>query len=631
MSNTLQARANLLIRLRGAIEQLETEAALLQLAPVEERAWYGLLTRKLIPQSGDDAFLLVAVVGGTNIGKSVLFNHLAGEKISGATPLASGTKHPVCIVPNGFTDTHELSDVFPGFECRASESTEEALQESDQDLLFWRECDSLPGNLVLLDTPDIDSDAPVNWDRAEKIRLAADVLVVVLTQQKYNDAAVKRFLRRVGDEHREVILVFNQLHLPEDDAYWPTWTETVCGNTGIEPEFIYLAPHDRQAADENRLTFQECRWPQTGDQPAEGSATSIAESLSRLHFETVRTRTLDGALEKLLDPRAGVPGYLKEVRERSSRFHAAAEQLCDRSMIRLNDWPTLPSGLLVSEVRQWWGEQHEGWAKSVNVVYGAIGKGITWPLKSLRAQMGHAPTPPIDSYRQSEWTAIVSGIENLFEKLRWMAENGGDLIGEPMKEIVKQTDRAAFLERLRTAHQQTDPLAELDELIDREMQKLAEEAPGTFRWIRRINTASVAMRPVLSMGLFFGFGGADIVASAVTGAAAQTMVHVAADVAAGTTASVAGEHALSATASQGVGRLQAALQQLQKQFAASRVQWVADQINRELFGELPERLNAAAQLPQSEPFVEIERCLEELTQSMSVTATTEENADASAG
>ena len=48
-------------------------------------------------------------------------------------------------------------------------------------------------NLVILDTPDVDSDAPVNWQRADAVRQAADVLVAVLTQQKYNDAAVKQF------------------------------------------------------------------------------------------------------------------------------------------------------------------------------------------------------------------------------------------------------------------------------------------------------------------------------------------------------------------------------------------------------------------------------------------------------
>ena len=45
------------------------------------RAW---LTQHAAPLA-----VLVAIVGGTNIGKSVLFNHLAGEVASASSPLAS--------------------------------------------------------------------------------------------------------------------------------------------------------------------------------------------------------------------------------------------------------------------------------------------------------------------------------------------------------------------------------------------------------------------------------------------------------------------------------------------------------------------------------------------------------------
>lgn len=66
--------------LLAALTQLEREAVLLQPAALAEREWFELLRQKLIPQLGEQAFLVVAVVGGTNIGKSVIFNHLAGSR-----------------------------------------------------------------------------------------------------------------------------------------------------------------------------------------------------------------------------------------------------------------------------------------------------------------------------------------------------------------------------------------------------------------------------------------------------------------------------------------------------------------------------------------------------------------------
>lgn len=71
----------------------------------------------------------------------------------------------------------------------------------------------LPPKLVLLDTPDVDSDAHVNWQRADIVRQAADVLIAVVTQQKYNDAAVKKFFRHAAAADKAIVLLFNQLIL----------------------------------------------------------------------------------------------------------------------------------------------------------------------------------------------------------------------------------------------------------------------------------------------------------------------------------------------------------------------------------------------------------------------------------
>ena len=56
----------------------------------------------------------------------------------------------------------------------------------------------------------MDSDALVNWQRVRAIRQVADVLVAVLTQQKYNDAAVKQFFREAVQADKPIVAVFNQ-------------------------------------------------------------------------------------------------------------------------------------------------------------------------------------------------------------------------------------------------------------------------------------------------------------------------------------------------------------------------------------------------------------------------------------
>lgn len=187
--------------------------ALLQPAPLAGREWFELLRQKLIPQLGEQAFLVVAVVGGTNIGNRFL-NHLAGSRASATSPLASGTKHATCLVPEGFDAQHNLQDVFPDFELHKWSDAALGVEECDTHRLFcaWRRscrrrcwCSILPTSIVML----------ASTGCADAVRRSADVLIAVLTQQKYNDAAVKEFFRKAGDEDKAVLVVFNQCLLPE--------------------------------------------------------------------------------------------------------------------------------------------------------------------------------------------------------------------------------------------------------------------------------------------------------------------------------------------------------------------------------------------------------------------------------
>ena len=77
----------------------------------------------------------MAIVGGTNIGKSVMFNHLAGEVASASSPLAAGTKHPVCLVPPELADAALLGRLFEPFALHAWASADDPLKDSPENRL----------------------------------------------------------------------------------------------------------------------------------------------------------------------------------------------------------------------------------------------------------------------------------------------------------------------------------------------------------------------------------------------------------------------------------------------------------------------------------------------------------------
>ena len=242
-------------RLDRALSALESQAAAAGVAPPAGQEWFDLLRNKLLPQLDLPPLLVVAIVGGTNIGKSVIFNHLAGEVASASSPLAAGTKHPVCLVPPGLDDPLLLQRLFKPFLLRAWQSPDDPLVDTPENRLFWRRGPTMPPRLLLSDAPDVDSDVTVNWQQARAIRQAADVLVAVLTQQKYNDAAVKQFFRAAVEAQKPIVVLFNQCELEADRDYWPQWLATFCQHTGARPELVYVVPYDRRAAEELRLPF----------------------------------------------------------------------------------------------------------------------------------------------------------------------------------------------------------------------------------------------------------------------------------------------------------------------------------------------------------------------------------------
>lgn len=603
-----------------AVQQLQRAAVLLQTDPVEATEWHQLLRQKLAPQLGQSAFLAAAVVGGTNIGKSVIFNHLAGSPASAVSPLASGTKHPTCLLPAGFQQQHSLQAIFPDFELRPWSSADQTLQETEQNLLFWRESGDLPESLLLLDTPDIDSDARTNWLRADAVRRCADVLIAVLTQQKYNDAAVKEFFRRAAREGRTVIVVFNQVLLPEDEPYWPIWLQTFCDETGLRPETVYLAPADRRAAESLRLPFFErrhacCAAGASGESVDPTLAVNPAQHLARLRFAEIRLKTLQGSLQELLHPERGAGGWLRELQRASATLQSAAARLTQQGLIQVRGWPVPPAAVAAQLLQDWWGSRRTGWARSITSAYAALNVTLLWPVRAARKALQSAPdVPPLEEYAGREWSVIVSVVEDVFQRLQVLADGGSPLIRARLQSLLEPAVRGRLLERLRVAHGATDLQLELRQVVDQQMEHAEAASPEVFRLCRHANNLSAAVRPVTSVVLFsLGFGPAgDLVAPLLGQAAAAALVHAAVDVAGGATAAIAGEAAVAAAAGSGAGLLQAWFHQLQASFAARRGAWLAEFLKRELLGDLPDELQRAAGLANSDEFLAVQRSLQQL-------------------
>ncbi|MFP6762895.1 MAG: GTPase [Planctomycetaceae bacterium] len=604
-------------QLHRSLEALQERSGVLQLDEMRQAEWFQLLEQKLLPQMSDSAFLVAAVVGGTNLGKSVVFNHLAGSRASATSPLASGTRHPVCLVPEGFVQNRSLAEVFPAFELRDWSSAEAALDEIEQDALFWRNHADLPSNLLVLDTPDIDSDARINWERADKIRRSADVLVAVLTQQKYNDAAVKEFFRRAASEDKFVLVVFNQVHLPDDEQYWPLWMQTFCDETGIHPEYLYLAPHDRHAAETNTLPFLERSWPFNESEPgaAEGSKRQLNRDLSALRFGEIKLQTLRGSLE-VLTAADGAESFLQAVRQRSSEYRSAAELLSTHKLAEIENWPSLPAAIVVRSIREWWQSQREGWSASVHGFYNVLNAGVISGWRFVSEKISGPQADLLERYRNDEWKAILDAVDKVYSRLNWFRELGNPLLQPRLTELLGATTRQALLDELRKKHQACELEQQVEQLVAGELAVFRAESPKFYKSLRKLDAVAAAVRPATSMVLFVtGFGPfGEAVGQIAAETAVSSAVAVAGDVAAGSATAAVGETWLASGTSAGVAMLEAHFRKIHDQFSAGRATWLARMLQEHLLGSLPEELKTAALIPESEEFLAAQKSLEELRQ-----------------
>jgi hypothetical protein len=611
MSVDYQAWADQIKRLHRALTELGAAASALGMPTAECQEWFALLERKLLPQLDIKPVLVVAVVGGTNIGKSVVFNHLAGENASAVSPLAAGTRHPVCVVPPDFDDERLLSQLFEGFALRRWQSADDSLIDCPDDFIFWRTAETVPPRLLLLDTPDVDSDAVVNWRRADQVRRTADVLIAVLTQQKYNDAAVKQFFRKAAEADKPVIVVFNQCDLTEDREYWPQWLATFTSETGARPEHVYVVPYDRAAANARRLPFYDVGLDGAA---AVGEPASLQAELAHLHFDAIKVRTFRGALGRLLDRETGVPAWLWQLRDAGAEFAAASAALNATEMAGV-DWPTLPPRLLVDEIRSWWDARRSGWSRRIHAFYRTVGQGVAWPIREAwRAARGEVERPK-ETFRARERQAIVEAVEKLLAELDRLSHVGNDVLRPRLTAMLGGAARELLLARVSAAHA---ALPALDDdyraFLRSELDRWGEGNPGAINVLRSLDHAAALARPAITVTLAVSgwILAGDVVGHAAAHVASQTASHLATEAMIAGSTTVGGEAVVSVT---GEGVTQAAarlFRRLQLRYAELRAKWLADWLERELLGRLLSPLRDGAQLVQSRAFREVELSLDAL-------------------
>ena len=565
------------------VEQLRPLAESLGAADPQASEWHGALFGKLRPQVAREPLLVAAICGGTNTGKSLITNTLVGAEISSSVPEAARTLHPVASLARGVAARIDLAALFPGFRAVAWKSEADALDAAASDVLVWREDPggTQPARLVVIDTPDIDGTLRENWHRAELVRNAADVIVAVLTQQKYNDAAVRDFFAAAAAADKAVVVVFNMIDWPRQRERIGGWLATFTAETGVAPLAVYAVPHDFRAAEAGRIEFHPLP-----ELTPDGVAVDLAVRLADCDFDRIKLRAMEGALRVVLDREAGANAWLDSFETSAREWREARRLLTDEARVRV-ELPTAPREIVWNEIWQWLEPRRSGLDLTVSKVYRVAGKGVNWAAR--RVGLVRSEAERREDFSAVELNALKQALGDFVERLDDACRRNPRLAAMLDGRLV-EADRSAWYADLERRHASL-PLVSEDyrTFVRGELDRFAKENPGMVRFILTgLNVGAVA-RPAITVALGMA-GAAAVPAAAASAGGLSVLVHHVGDVVVGTAATIAGEGALGLT----MAGLKPLIERLFAGWSAERSRVLAETLHDVVLGDRLEEIDRLA-------------------------------------
>ena len=368
---SLEAFEHTLQHLRTA---LESTPALSERVFADTGEWVALLSYKLVPHLAGEGCLIAAVTGGTNTGKSTLFNLLTHRNISPIVNTAAATCHPV-IAANARRMGECLDGkLIPEFRPVLLENIQDVVDsEIDSSTLFVSEEPSLPDHLIIMDTPDIDSIDTRNWEVADHIRAAGDVLIAVVTGEKYKDDRVIQYFKHAVASGRRLIPVMNKANPDDDYAIARRQLEDFLSDVGTEAP-CFVIPHDFSTSED---LMQEIKSLDGGN--------TLRSYLEGLDVPAIKQEVFGQTVVQFVDSTSNFLDRLSDVREELRDVAEQFEGLTQTSSLEYDAAPGKEvGGLFHAFVQSKRGAIRRGiGATSAAIVRGvsALGRGIVSGVK----------------------------------------------------------------------------------------------------------------------------------------------------------------------------------------------------------------------------------------------------------
>jgi energy-coupling factor transporter ATP-binding protein EcfA2 len=196
--------------------------------------------RDLLEQlrSGLSSPLVVAIFGGTGVGKSTFLNTLANSLISPVSVKRPCTYHPLVFHHERAAEAVAAERLLSEYPRRAAGGETPAAGGVDEPLVLRLHAHRIDwlARAILIDTPDFDSVERRNKATVADIFRRAELVLFVTNPARYADDEQWRFLRQAGKVGKPIRFLFNRAEGEEA----PSDFEARLREAGIEGELVRL-------------------------------------------------------------------------------------------------------------------------------------------------------------------------------------------------------------------------------------------------------------------------------------------------------------------------------------------------------------------------------------------------------
>ncbi|MBN4046812.1 hypothetical protein JYT90_00705, partial [bacterium AH-315-P07] len=240
------------------------------------------------------------------------------QSISPMVNTAAATCHPVIAANEMRVEQCLDAKLVPEFTPHRLEKSEDVV---DSDIsfsaIYIAQEDSLPDHLIIMDTPDVDSIDKRNWEVADHIRAAGDVLVAVVTGEKYKDHRVIQYFKEAAESGRMLIPVMNKANPAEDFDVARKQLEEFCSDVGIEAHCFVIA-HDFEIGEDVSRCIESLE-----------EDIDLRAYLEGLNVSEIKKEVFGQTVERFIETTAGFLDHVSDVgddlRDKIEHFEDLAE------------------------------------------------------------------------------------------------------------------------------------------------------------------------------------------------------------------------------------------------------------------------------------------------------------------